>query len=253
MAHPLILADGPDAQDRHDGRKLGERIAEKLERQIIEQGWPIGHVLGSETDLLAQLKISRAVLREAVRVLEHHGVATMRRGPGGGLVVTEPDPGAAVRASALILEYMNASPHQIFEARSALELKCVELASERIDEAGIVRLREVLATEEEVQREGRLGTHGLHTLLAELTGNPAFVLFIRVLTELTTGSSRGEQTSGVAAEVRVAHDKIAEAVIAGDTALARHRMQVHLAAIDAWMARPARGAAGRQANAWQPC
>jgi DNA-binding FadR family transcriptional regulator len=248
MGQLLALADGPDK------RKLGERIAEKLERRIAKQGWPIGHVLGSETELLAELKVSRAVLREAVRVLEHHGVATMRRGPGGGLVVTAPEAGAAVRASALMLEYLNATPQQIFEARSALELKCVELATERIDEDGIKRLREVLATEEEVQRAGSLGSHGLHTLLAELTGNPAFVLFIRILTELTTGTSQGEQTPTAAAEVRVAHDKIAEAVIAGDTAVARHRMQVHLAAIDAWMTRPRRSAALQTAgSAWQPC
>ena len=231
MGHQPILAD------RRNGPKLGERVAEMLERRIIEQGWPVGHVMGSETELLAELGISRAVLREAVRVLEHHGVATMRRGPGGGLVVTVPDAGAAVRASALMLEYLSATPQQIFEARSALELKCVELATERIDEDGIARLRQTLAAEEETQRQGGLGSHGLHTLLAELTGNPAFVLFIRVLTDLTTGTSRGERTPAAAAEVRVAHDKIAEAVISGDIALARHRMQAHLAGIDAWMTR----------------
>jgi DNA-binding FadR family transcriptional regulator len=235
MAQSARFADG------HDGRKLGERVAEMLERRIIEQGWPVGHVLGSETDLLGELGISRAVLREAVRVLEHHGVAEMRRGPGGGLVVTVPDAGAAVRASALMLEYTGATPQQIFEARSALELKCVELATERIDEEGIGRLRGILAAEEETQREGGLGSHGLHTLLAELTGNPAFVLFIRVLTDLTAGTGRGERTPAAAAEVRVAHDKIAEAVISGDTALARHRMQTHLAGIDAWMTRRKRG------------
>ena len=243
MAEPVLVSEA------HDGRKLGERIAERLERRIIEQGWPVGHVMGSEPDLLAELGISRAVLREAVRVLEHHGVATMRRGPGGGLVVTVPDAGAAVRASALMLEYHNATPQQIFEARSALELKCVELAAERIDEDGIARLRRTLALEEETQRQGEVGSHGLHTLLAELAGNPAFGLFIGVLTDLTTtGTSRDERATGAAAAVRVAHDKIAEAVISGDVAVARHRMQVHLAGIDAWMTRRTRASLVRQVD-----
>jgi len=229
MSQALSVPPGPD------GRKLGQKIAEQLEGEIIAKGWPVGLVLGSETDLLGRLNVSRAVLREAVRVLEHHGVATMRRGPGGGLVVTAPEPDAAVRASALMLEYTGADSQHVFEARSALELKCVELASERINEAGILRLREVLALERETQREGGLGSHDLHRVLAELTGNPAFVLFIDVLTTLTTDTSRGKRSAQAASDVRHAHDKIAEAVIAGDTALARHRMQAHLAAIGAWM------------------
>jgi DNA-binding FadR family transcriptional regulator len=224
--------------ERGDGRKLGERVAEMLEERIIAQGWPVGEVLGSETELLAELGISRAVLREAVRVLEHHGVATMRRGPRGGLVVTAPDTGAAVRASELMLEFYQASAQQIFEARSALELKCVELAAERIDEAGVARLRRSLAEEAETQRQGGVGSHGLHTVLAELTGNPGLVLFVRILTELaTTGLAPGEKTAEPAAASHKAHDKIVEAVIAGDTALARHRMQAHLAGIGVWMTR----------------
>jgi DNA-binding FadR family transcriptional regulator len=244
MSQALPVGDSPDR------RKLGEKIAEKLEKEIVQKGWPIGSVLGSEADLLARLNVSRAILREAVRVLEHHGVATMRRGPGGGLVVTAPDSDAAVRASSLVLEYMNATPEHVFEARSSLELKCVELATERIDESGIIRVRETLHLEEQAQREGRYPTHDLHTVLADLTGNPAFVLFVEVLTNLTSGSRQGERTQKTAAAARLAHDKIAEAVISGDVALARHRMQAHLAAIGTWMgksggssARPKRAAA----------
>ena len=218
------------------GRKLGEQIAELLEKEIIDGGWQVGTVLGSESDLLERFDVSRAVMREAIRVLEHHGVATMRRGPGGGLIVTAPDARAAVRASSLVLGYMDATPQHIFQARSALELKCVELATERIDEEGIVRLRQALAAESEQQGRGDLGNQDLHRLIAELTGNPALVLFVDVLTSLVSGS-REAFHDAKSEEVRVAHDKIAEAVVAGDVALARRRMQVHLAAIGEWMDR----------------
>jgi len=230
------------------GRKLGDVIARQLEREIVELGFPAGHVLGSEAELRERLKISRAVLREAVRVLEHHGVATMRRGPGGGLAVTAPETGAVVRASALALAYTKADPQHVFEARSALELKCVELATARIDECGIARLRASLRLEQERQRNGGLGTHDLHTVLAELTGNRALVLFVEVLTTLTNTHDTHARSPRVAAEVRVAHDKIAEAVIAGDAALARHRMQTHLIAIGKWLACPARGGDGARSD-----
>jgi len=226
---------------RLDRRKLGEKVAETLQREIVSGGWQLGTVMGSESDLLSQLKISRAVLREAVRVLEHHGIATMRRGPGGGLVVTAPDSNAAVRASALVLEYTNATPGHVFEARSALELKCVEFAAERINEHGIIRLRASLDAEQH-RHEGASGTHDFHKTLAELSGNPAYVLFIEILTNLTSGSRRGKRSDKAASDSRLAHDKIAEAVIAGDVALARHRMHAHLAAIGKWMS-PAPGSA----------
>jgi len=227
MSQPFI------PHDDRDGRKLAELVAERLEKEIIDLGWPVGHGLGSEAELLARLKVSRAVLREAIRVLEHHDVAKMRRGPNRGLVIKEPAPAAAVRASALNLAFMKASPRDVFEARSVLELRCVELASQRIDEEGIARLRKVLADEEAVQEHGDIGTHDLHTALAEASGNPAFVHFVRILTQLSTG--RRERSAAVAAEVRIAHTKIAEAVMAGDAAVARHRMQTHLAAIGGWM------------------
>ena len=69
------------------GRKLGEQLAERVEEEIIASGWPVGKVLGSEAELIERYGVSRAVFREAMRIVDHHGVAEMRRGPGGGLVV----------------------------------------------------------------------------------------------------------------------------------------------------------------------
>jgi DNA-binding FadR family transcriptional regulator len=217
--------------------KLAEMIARKLEDEIIAQGWPIGKVLGSEAELVERLGISRSVFREAVRLLEHHCVATMRRGPGGGLVVTAPEPLAAARVMALTLEYMGARVEDLLEARSALELKFVELASVRIDEDGIGLLRQTCADEARSQESGEiLGTHDIHRVIAQLSGNPAFVVFLEVLTKLT-----GHATSGgtvepmLVSQIRHAHDKIAEAVISQDSALARYRMQAHLEAMAKWL------------------
>jgi DNA-binding FadR family transcriptional regulator len=109
--------------------KRAEIIARELEDEIIAKGWPVGEVLGSESEFIERLGISRSVFREAVRLLEHHYVASIRRGPGGALVVTAPQPLATARVMALTLEYMGATAEDLFEARSALELKCVELAS----------------------------------------------------------------------------------------------------------------------------
>jgi DNA-binding FadR family transcriptional regulator len=170
-------------------------------------------------------------MREAIRVLEHHEIAVMRRGPKGGLSVTKPNAAAAVRATALNLDFLNAGPRDVFEARSTLELRCVELAADRIDEHGIKRLRAAVAVEEQPGHECTTSSHEIHQILADLSGNPAFGLFIDVLTQLTTAVRTSVKEQPGPSETHQAHRLIAEAVIAGDAALARHRMRAHLVAV----------------------
>src|SRR5215469_7153261 len=114
-----VSASGGSARlDGGPTKKLAELTSEKIEMRIIEMGWPVGKVIGSEADLLAEYGVSRAALREAVRLLEHHNVASMRRGPGGGLVVAEPDPDAVAHAAAVYLGYRKVSPPELFETRT---------------------------------------------------------------------------------------------------------------------------------------
>jgi DNA-binding FadR family transcriptional regulator len=79
------MARRPPKHREEPSPKLAEALAARIERTIASRKWPVGAVLGSEESLLAKFRVSRAVLREAVRILEHHRTATMRRGPGGGL------------------------------------------------------------------------------------------------------------------------------------------------------------------------
>jgi DNA-binding FadR family transcriptional regulator len=234
---PAAAVESVSVAPRVPATKLAEIVARKLEAEIVELGWPVGQLLGSEPELIDRLAISRAVFREAVRILEHDNIATMRRGPGGGLIITAPDASAAARATALTLEYMGASVQDLFVARSALELKCVELAADRVDEEGIEVLRAVCAAEAQSQAHGgSIGGHDVHHTIAQLSGNPAFVVFLDVLTKLTTQAiSVGDRSTSIATDVRRAHDLISEAIIAKDSSLARHRMQSHLEAMAAWL------------------
>jgi DNA-binding FadR family transcriptional regulator len=109
-------------------------LAERVEEEIIASGWPVGKVLGSEAELIERYGVSRAVFREAMRIVDHHGVAEMRRGPGGGLVVVAPKADAAVRTLSLNLEYLDLTPEQINEARLAIELNCVRAAVANLDD-----------------------------------------------------------------------------------------------------------------------
>src|ERR1700684_2844829 len=121
--------------------KRAAKVADLIIEDVMALGWPVGEVLGSETDLLERYQVSRAVFREAVRLLEHQQVARTRRGPGGGLVITEPTVGAVIDAVVLYLHRVDATLDEIFEARIVLEEIACQLAAERTDESELTELR----------------------------------------------------------------------------------------------------------------
>jgi DNA-binding FadR family transcriptional regulator len=220
-------------------RKLAEITASRIEQDIIASGWKPGHNLGSETDLIIRYGVSRAVFREAVRLVEHHQAAEMRRGPGGGLVVGEPDPAAVSNAMAIYFQYQRVRYGQLYEARMALELWSVETTIRSLDETGINRLRDYLRDEEVQLADGIADTtHLFHELIADLTGNPVLSLFVQSLTTLSRRQRLHQQSVEVFREVHMVHRKIAEAIIRGDSGLARHRMLRHLEAMSSWIVHP---------------
>jgi DNA-binding FadR family transcriptional regulator len=214
------------------GAKLGEVIASRIHHRIAADGWLAGAALGSETELLERYDISRAVLREAVRLLEYHGVARMRRGPGGGLMVTTPDPAASIETMALYLEYRRAGAADLLAVREAVEMGALATVTARRKESGVAG-----------RPGGAAGDGGappdvFHSEIAELAGNPVLILFLRILTELwrrhTTTQVPALPGAEAATEIEGVHRHILEAVLAGDASLARHRMRRHLAVLTEW-------------------
>lgn len=221
------------------GAKLAEPVAAGILAEIVRRNWPIGLVLGSESDLLARYGISRSVLREAVRILEYHSVARMRRGPGGGLVVTEPEADASIEAMALYLDYRKVSPEDLIVAREAIELGAVRKVVARHDDPEVEEgLRKAIERTGEPSAPGRTGGDYFHVELVRLTGNPVLGLFLRILTELwtrhTAAASSPQPGADAVATVEAVHNRILEALLTGDEDLTRHRMRRHLSALTAW-------------------
>jgi DNA-binding FadR family transcriptional regulator len=209
--------------------RLATSVADRIVDDVIALEWPVGEVLGSEAELLNRYGVSRAVFREAVRLVEHQQVARMRRGPNGGLVITEPATDAIVDASVLYLYRADARLDEVFEARLVLEELVTQLAPGRVDEDDLARLRELVNGE----AAGIAGDYrALHSLLAAITKNPALELFVDILNtvSLLYFADPKSLTHKTLDDVAHAHSRIAEAVIGGDGGLARHRMRSHLEA-----------------------
>src|SRR6201998_3690582 len=205
--------------------KLASTIARDIEADIVRRGWPIGESLGSEHALQQRFCVSRSVLREAVRLVEHHQVARMRRGPNGGLLVCEPDAAPATHAIIIYLEYLGTTVGDLLDGRLLLEPLAASLAAEQIDEAGIDRLRAVLRAEEPRDE--------FHAALAEQSKNPVLQLFIDILIRLTVRyaeHSRLASTSDALPALHRRHHEHADivaAVTAGDSAQAKTLSERH--------------------------
>jgi DNA-binding FadR family transcriptional regulator len=237
-ARPDVGA-GPDAEHRPD--KRASQIARRIEADIIRRGWPIGQSLGSEQALQQRYQVSRSVLREAVRLVEHHRVAHMRRGPNGGLLVCEPDAGPATHAIIIYLEYLGTTIGDLLDARLLLEPLAASRAAERIDEAGIDRLRAVLDAENHRTAGPSAPRDEFHAALAEQSKNPVLQLFIDILMRLTTRYAEGSRAESAADAVETLdrthgeHSEIVAAVTAGDAARAKTLSERHAESVTAWL------------------
>ena len=227
----------PDGEAPHG--KLAEMLAATIGDEIAAAGWRVGSVFGTEPALLERYRVSRAVFREAVRLLEYHSVAQMRRGPGGGLIVTKPRAEASIDTIALYLQYRKPTRE---------DLRCVRDAIEIDNVARVVKRR----TESEVTAflDTHRGTHAgdvhkavveevrFHLGLAELAGNALLDLFLRIIIELFrrhwSSTGQAEPTWADMIAVEHAHLRILQAIEAGDDSLAGYRIRRHLDAAASW-------------------
>ncbi len=131
---------------------------EKL-REAIVRGEIAPNSRLVESDVVTTFQMSRGAVRNALIRLEQEG-----------LVVREPHRGARVR------QVSDREAVEILQARAVLEGLAVRLTAERIDEAGIERLRACLARHRELLESGDLlgasdANADLHAALLELSGH----------------------------------------------------------------------------------
>ena len=234
-----LLPDNVVLGDSQDGKRA-EAVARHITVGVVGGGMQPGELVGTETELIEREGVSRAVLREAVRLLEHHQIARMRRGPGGGLFVVAPSAAAVTEIAAIYLARRGMRLTDLAELRAGVEVAIVGLAAERIDAAGVALIDDAVIREESSSDADRAEVvHDLHAAVAGAAHNRVLELVALVLIRL----SRLHQIERLApraqreitAEVLRAHVGIATAVKSGDRELARHRMRRHLDALGAVM------------------
>ncbi|MGE0385587.1 MAG: FadR/GntR family transcriptional regulator [Gammaproteobacteria bacterium] len=211
------------------GWKLGDLLARNIAHEIVQGGWPVGHVLGTEADLMAQYGVSRGTFREAVRLLEIRSIAVMRRGVGGGLTVVEPDLDGAAYAVGVYLHSHRFSIDDLIETRKVVECYVLRRCVTRMNELARTQLRGTLVFEAGLDASASVSDlQRIHIVLARLSGDPSIILFVDSLLRASRYFSGyylrpGDRGKIVAATCR-AHSEIARALFAGDVERAQRAM-----------------------------
>lgn len=220
------------------GHKLGRRIAEQLLAEIQLRGWPVGQALGTERAIQDRLGVSRAALREAVRLLESWSAVEARRGNGGGLIIVAPDPGAVRDAARAWLDHAGTSRSAVFAVRGPLEALAVRTLMAVVTPADVAQLHDVLAAERRTGAEFVTGgpdarRPSLSTEVARLSGNPALALFVPVLVDLVRARGLHVSRPETAARwVADQHRRLVAAIESGDAARAELLIRRYVAAVE---------------------
>ena len=216
-----------------------EQIAERV--RLGELG--AGERLPSERELAAALQISRATLREAVRVLVDAGVLEVRSGAGGGMfVASDYVPFELLRSmSGLRLDEVAG----VLEARRLLEPRVAQLAAVNAREDDYEHLQRTIDAQQALVARGAVLEHEdrflqldtqFHLRIARASGNSTIVSMMRMLfRRLEIARDLAMHEPPTASWVIDVHERTLAAIRSSDHARIEEVMDEHLAAMEqAW-------------------
>lgn len=193
-----------------------------------------GERLGSEQDLIQRYGVSRAVVREGLRVLERDGLVTVKPGPSGGIFYSLPDVEPLTRFMDLYGAVHDVTPEDLVEARMELEVVTTRLAAVRADEDDLADLERLNRTWVDLLGGGDTDAQAkinvqFHIALTRAAHNPVFVAFMDALEGLLYETALAPEYPDRRLDYVVySHEYILQHVRGRDPNLAGAAMRHHL-------------------------
>lgn len=182
----------------------------------------VGDRLPAEQALAARYGVSRAVVREVLRILETRGLTVTRTGRGTFVAALE---------STREMRFGDYSAADLIEARPHIEVAAAGLAAVRRSEDQVSALQgvqEQMEVEQDPKRWVELDSQ-LHGMVATASGNPVFAdVLAQIRHALTHQSSVINLTPGRREQSDSEHRAIIAAIARGSVAEAEDSMQFHL-------------------------
>jgi len=215
-------------------RKAYEEVADRIRARIFTAAVKTGERLPTERELAAQFGVSRVVVREAIRALELSGLLAVKKGPRGGIFITEDHQRPITDSIANLLDRGDARLENLFEVRMLIE----PYAAERVARIGTARnFSELSALVEQANAEHGCGAGirnlniELHRRIIRMARNPVLAalgetVLMMLAERLKPLESRAP--SGVALQM---HKKLLIAFRKRNAAAARTIMERDIAAV----------------------
>lgn len=223
------LTIGEVSLDRPPSRavKASEQVAQAIVRDIVQGSLGSGERLPGESAMAATYRVSRATLREALRILEVQGLISLKPGPGGGPTVGTVEPRNLARTQSLYFHLGAARYRDVMAVQVEMESTCARLAADHPDRVEAMAPWTATAFPDELSVYRDL-TVGFHNTIYQLCSNPVLSLLTQSVTHLVTAHVISTMDP---VELRPLiideHGEIAKAITAGDGGGAAHLTAEH--------------------------
>ncbi|MEU3616190.1 GntR family transcriptional regulator [Streptomyces sp. NPDC006872] len=206
-------------------------VVAQLRQAVLSGRVPDGGRLPSERELAEVFGVSRATVREAIRVLEASGIVQVRLGAHGGAFVAKPGPDVMGLALSSLLTLQATTEAELAEFRFTFEQDNAELAARRITADQRGNLAELLAAARVAKhwKEVEQIDFAVHELLAVASGNSVRVAISQGIHDAVLRVF--ERTEPQPSSVQILRDDtiaVASAVLDGDPAAAQQAMREHM-------------------------
>jgi len=170
--------------------RLIDRVASQIKELIYTNKIKVGQKLPSERELASIMKVSRAVVSDALRSLERAGLVEIRLGSAGGSFVSFDIYLPFYQTMLDLLKRGNLNSHHFYEARKAVESESIREAVNKATIKDIERLRSINREsfddfKTRSWHQLRSDNLSFHVALAEIGGNPIIILLVQSLLKLT--------------------------------------------------------------------
>ena len=156
--------------------KISDQIIEQIRNAILSGRFKPGDKVASEKELMSEFSVSKATLREALRVLEGMGLVEIRKGITGGVFIAEVDMRTTIHGIINFLHFKTVSIRDITMIRYLLEPPVAQLVASRIQQEDIVKLESMIVEHPAVPQTIVSREIGFHRCLARMTENPILIL-----------------------------------------------------------------------------
>lgn len=213
---------------------LSDKVVEQLTEAIVSRRLSPGERLPSERDLGEKFKVSRTVVREAIRSLAARGL--VRVTSGRGVEVNELGSENVADSMRLIVRGREGLDYgKVNEVRTALEVQTAGLAAQRAKADDIERLERLCDEHERSLRAGDMAAASeldfqFHRELTRASENELLLGMLDSISDvLREVRNQSMNLPHVGEDGLQAHRRILKGVKAGRPAAARNAMSEHLA------------------------